>query len=347
MTEKLKPKVLFIDDERDSLIPIPFILKEYDVQLATSGEEGLKLLDSSTDIVISDQRMPRMTGLDTLRECKSRYPDTIRILLTAWADLDTVMEALNDAEVYRCLTKPCRDFEMKKVIRDALEIRDLQNAQKRLASLGTIAAGLSHELNTPLGYVIANTELLREGLILSPEIDSLISGISIGAEHIHKVIQDIETITTIGISPPVLHDFNQLIQESISDTEIPTRIKIRAHLSSIPKFIGYPEHYQKIIAHLLKYAMNAKEKAGEINICTGMKEDYAVLIIGDTEQGIGGLVEEQSFNSFFSTQASGVGLGLTISRAITEACGGTLSLHWTDEGSEARLRLPIIREVQK
>lgn len=124
----MKPAILFVDDEENILSSLVrlFRKEEYDLLTATSGADGLKIMESrEISLVISDHRMPGMTGVDFLARVKDISPDTIRIMLTGYADLEAAISAINKGEVYRFISKPWNDDELKLTVRQSLDYRDL------------------------------------------------------------------------------------------------------------------------------------------------------------------------------------------------------------------------------
>ena len=121
---KVKPALLFVDDERRVLTSMRAMFRrEYDVLLANSGYEALEILEKRDDIhvVVSDQRMPGMTGVELLATVKGDYPSSMRILLTGYADLDAVEASINESEVFRYLMKPCPTDELKDAVALAVQ----------------------------------------------------------------------------------------------------------------------------------------------------------------------------------------------------------------------------------
>lgn len=104
-----KANVMFVDDEPRVLSSMRALFRrDYNVHLANSGNEALELLEQQDmDVIVSDQRMPGMTGVDVLKACKQRAPRAMRILLTGYADKDAIAASINEGEVFRYLTKPC------------------------------------------------------------------------------------------------------------------------------------------------------------------------------------------------------------------------------------------------
>ncbi len=127
--------ILFVDDEKNILNSLKRLLRKEDYRLltASSGEEGLKILaENEVHLVITDLRMPEMNGIEFLTRLRVDYPDLIRIILTGYTDVDTLIESINKGHVYKFFLKPWNDDDLKIEIRKALERYDLIAANKRL-----------------------------------------------------------------------------------------------------------------------------------------------------------------------------------------------------------------------
>lgn len=116
--------VLCVDDEPNILRSLRWLLqKDYQVEVATSGYDGLELISKSDfDVVISDQRMPGMIGSDFLHEVRRRSPRSMRILLTGYSDLQSILKSVNDSEVFRFVNKPWQMQDLLKTVGDAARI---------------------------------------------------------------------------------------------------------------------------------------------------------------------------------------------------------------------------------
>ena len=152
-------KVLCVDDEPHVLSGISRTLgMEFDVRTAPGGKEGLALLaaDGPFAVVISDMRMPGMNGAEFLKAVRNRAPDTIRLLLTGQADLDSAIEAVNGAQIFRFLTKPCAADVLLQTVQSASEQFRLVLAEQELLqetlyeSVGVLTEVLS--LVTPVAF---------------------------------------------------------------------------------------------------------------------------------------------------------------------------------------------------
>lgn len=117
-------RVLCVDDEPNVLRALNWLLqKDFDVTTAGSGHEGLALVrESGFDVVISDQRMPEMSGVDFLREVRSIRPRAMRILLTGYSDMEAVLRSVNESEIFRYINKPWNVDELPRIVAQAAEI---------------------------------------------------------------------------------------------------------------------------------------------------------------------------------------------------------------------------------
>ncbi len=123
-----KHTILIVDDEEMILKSIFRVLRNdnYQILTAQSGEEGLAVLKQyDVHLVISDQKMPGMNGLDFLKRVKTDYPQILTIMLTGQAELEIAMDAINKAGVYKFILKPWNDDDLKVTIRRALETLEL------------------------------------------------------------------------------------------------------------------------------------------------------------------------------------------------------------------------------
>jgi len=127
--------VLCVDDEKNILSALKRLLRKEDYELltASNGEEALKILDENTvQLVMSDQRMPEMSGTELFEKVKERYPEIIRIILTGYTEIDAITGAINQGNIYKFFLKPWNDETLKLEIRKALDQYDLIKINKEL-----------------------------------------------------------------------------------------------------------------------------------------------------------------------------------------------------------------------
>ena len=141
--------LLIVDDEPMILKAILRILRNdrYVIFTSENADEGLKLIENrEVDLVISDQNMPGMSGLEFLRNVKADHPDTLTIMLTGQTDINVAMQAINDAGVYKFILKPWDDDDFKLTIRRALESKELMRERDTLKERVQSRDAILHQL---------------------------------------------------------------------------------------------------------------------------------------------------------------------------------------------------------
>ena len=133
-TEKIN--VLYIDDEVNNLDSFKAAFRrDYNVFTAISAYDGLQVLNQNQiEIVFSDQRMPEMTGVEFFAQIKDKHPDCMRILITGFTDIATVIDAINMGQVYRYVSKPWCNEDLKILINQAYEVYRLREENKELTA---------------------------------------------------------------------------------------------------------------------------------------------------------------------------------------------------------------------
>ena len=162
--------VLFVDDEKNMLRCVNRLTmeEEYELVTASSGDEGLGILEERpVKVVVSDYRMPGMNGVDFLKRVKEKWPFTIRIILSGFADVDTAMRAINEGEIYKFLPKPWDDDFLLVTIRRAIEKYDLVSENRKLTEeLKALNAVLERKVEERTRDLTLQSEVLK----LSQEI---------------------------------------------------------------------------------------------------------------------------------------------------------------------------------
>jgi response regulator RpfG family c-di-GMP phosphodiesterase len=131
----MNTRVLLVDDDPNVLAAYTRQLRNrYEIESAQGAEDALQLIRKNAvyAVVVSDMKMPGMDGIELLSRIRETSPETVRIMLTGYADLETAMEAVNQGNIFRFLTKPCAPAVMNRVIRDAVEQYRLVTAEKEL-----------------------------------------------------------------------------------------------------------------------------------------------------------------------------------------------------------------------
>jgi len=132
---KPERKLLLVDDEPSILSSLRRLLRQdgYQIMTAAHGQAGLDLLaHTEIDVIVSDQRMPGMTGVEFLRKVKTLYPHTVRIVLSGFTELKSVTDAVNEGAIYKFLTKPWEDVQLREHILEAFQHKEMADENRRL-----------------------------------------------------------------------------------------------------------------------------------------------------------------------------------------------------------------------
>jgi two-component system, probable response regulator PhcQ len=134
-----KHTILIVDDEHNILNSLSRLLKSDDCEIITadSAEDGLKKLKDAggVDLIISDNCLPNTSGLDFLIKARHLYPDVVRMLITGYPDLESTIQAINKGQVYRFITKPWENDELKLIVKQALEYFDVLRDNRTLLNI--------------------------------------------------------------------------------------------------------------------------------------------------------------------------------------------------------------------
>jgi len=158
MSEPTPITLLFVDDEPSILSSLKRLFRPQGYQIFTGegAAAGLEILEKEpVDLIISDMRMPVMDGARFLEQARLRWPDTIRILLTGYADIESTIAAINQGQIYRYINKPWDDTEIVLIVREALERRRLEQENGRLNSVVEAQNNELRELNAGLEQKVA------------------------------------------------------------------------------------------------------------------------------------------------------------------------------------------------
>jgi response regulator RpfG family c-di-GMP phosphodiesterase len=132
--EKKIINVLYVDDEANNLTSFRATFRRaFNISTAESADEGMQILENEEiHVILSDQRMPRTTGIEFFENVQARFPDPIRILITGYTDINAVIDAINRGQVYKYLTKPWVEEDVKIFVEKAFEVYRLRKENSDL-----------------------------------------------------------------------------------------------------------------------------------------------------------------------------------------------------------------------
>jgi signal transduction histidine kinase len=211
--------LLIVDDEPDVLDSLRHQFhRSYRVLTHTSGKEAVETLQNDeVDLILSDQRMPGMTGDQLLRRARELKPDTIRMLFTGYADIQAVISAVNEGHIFRYILKPWDSAELEGIIRQGVDQCDLLAERRRLiaelqstnsqllgANLELARAGklktafievASHEFNTPINLVLGLSELLKLSSVERPDHElEILRQINASGRQLARLVSNMWTL---------------------------------------------------------------------------------------------------------------------------------------------------------
>lgn len=202
----MKHSILCVDDEVDNVEALERLFRrKYNVLTATSGAEALKIVkQEKISLIVTDQRMPNMTGVEFLSASMKHQPDAIRILLTGYTDIESVISAINSGQVYRYVTKPWDPVDLANTVDKAIERFELsaelkeknqalELALKELKVLDEAKSNfmilINHELKTPLTVIMSYLELMNETKI-DEDQKKYLARIGGSADRLQALIND-------------------------------------------------------------------------------------------------------------------------------------------------------------
>ncbi len=233
----LTEKILFVDDDENILVSLKRQLrKKANIFTALNGKEGLELIKSEGPfaVVVSDMRMPMMNGAAFLTEVKELSPNSVRILLTGQADLESAIEAVNRGQIFRFLTKPCPPAVMAEALVSAINNHRLINAEKELLEktlFGTVKV-LTEILS------MTNPTIFSQGVRVKQYVTFLINKLDLADNWDLQIAAMLSSLGYINISEKVLDKLLTgtplSVEEEIARAE--SQQMIMGLLRNIPRF---------------------------------------------------------------------------------------------------------------
>jgi two-component system NtrC family sensor kinase len=387
-----KPVVLVVDDDLNNLklVSASLTLEGYEVVCASTGEEGLEVLaERQVDLLLLDVRMPGLDGIQVCRVVRAQ-PAFARmpiVFLTAdQADAERTLLGL-DAGGDEYLHKPISRRMLSARVRNLLRLANAERERQlltqvaqaeKLAAVGQVAAGVAHEVNNPLSFILSNLESLRgyvndlSRVILAyrhgPEagaaldrtlgIDALMADVKPlldetvqGGSRVRAIVQELKTFARQDPDTFEPVDLAEVARCTLvlTERELSSKATLVKDLKMARLELAPRQKLHQVMLNLLVNAMHAIEArplSGErhtIRVSTRTEGDVAVLEVSDTGCGIPEKVRTRIFEPFFTTKSVGVGtgLGLSVCAMVIDRLGGTIDLDSTEgQGTTFTIRVP-------
>ncbi len=329
--------VLIVDDETSVLSALKRELKAVaPILTCDTPQEALKVLKTRTvAVIISDYKMPGQNGIELLSSLKELPYEPVKILMTAFSELDIAVEAVNTAGIFYFLRKPWNSVELKTLVSRALdtfkERNELKYCRQRLVDIDSIKKGitgvLSHELNTPLTTLKGYATLLNSKTT-SAELQNIIDGLNGSVERLEAFIsQTVETAALeLGSTKETKKKMNvgDLISKYFDFIPVERTLEIES----------YPLTIEKAFAKLSVYVQGK----GEVSGFCELNQEYLSLVININNNNIETVKRSTSMEPTGDIMNhTGTGLDLVYIAAALKACNITFNILNIDTGLRLEL----------
>jgi signal transduction histidine kinase len=348
----LKHTVLIIDDEKDNLDALERIFrKKYEVLKALNHHEAMSFLKTKTiSLIISDQRMPEMTGVELLAKSIALQPDAIRILLTGYTDIESVISAINSGQIYRYITKPWDPRELEMTVSRALERfemsqelkqknNELEEAYQELKTLDQAKSHfmilVNHELKTPLTNIINYLSLLKETR-LSEDQEKPIQRLESSTERLKELIFDVLEFVSAETGHTKLNAKKNKFKATLEAALEPLKSQLEKKSQKIivnleqEQFVFDPQIMKSVLQRILHNAIKFGDEGSAITIKSNLEKDGHTKI---TVQNKGKSLDQKTIQKIMKpfeidenimNHSKGIGMGLSISQALLKLHGSHL-----------------------
>jgi two-component system, sensor histidine kinase and response regulator len=352
--------MIILDDEVNILNACMrlFINEQFGVFVTSDSQKALAAIEGNdVKVVLSDYRMPALSGVEFLSQVKAKNPATMRMLFTGYADVEMAEDAINQGEIYRLIDKPWNDDELLMTVREAIKLFDLrrenellfvktqqQNVElKKLDKLkDDFVASISHELRTPLNTMMIVLENIKIGIAgnpesFSPKMHEYLDIIQRSTGRLRAMIDDLLDVFKLE-SPeftisPVRAKLQDLMNNEIAAMQAQIdekKLKLEVNLGEDIYLQVDPRRFGQVIMNLLSNAVKFTDTGGRIGVSVERAGTEAVCRITDTGKGIETKDLELIFDRFYQVATTregkpqGTGLGLAICRKIIAIHGGSI-----------------------
>lgn len=367
--------ILLVDDEHQALKYFARLFSaEFEVLTCSSADEALRLFEQRgghISVIVSDHRMPVTTGVALLSVVREKWPDTIRLLTTAFADTDSLAASINDAGVHRYIAKPWDLDALRQVLEDASRTYS-ENAGPGHPPVSQVAAAtgvlpplvgvVAHELATPL----LSIEMTSKSILNAVE-DELAASKAVQNAGMQKSLETFaRAAQRIGEDAARARRLARSLAELARDTTARSafmrvgmatcvqravdlfpyqgreRALVTLDLSDDFVFVGTDVLMTAVITNVLSNALEAVRGEPEPSISVELRRgaQYNSVVVRDSGPGVPRSIGGQEFQPFVSGKQNGTGLGLAICDWIVKSFGGLIRLDSKPEATEVEIQLP-------
>lgn len=363
----MKHTILCVDDEVDNVEALERLFRrKYHVLKATSGAEGLEILKKEqVSLIISDQRMPQMTGVEFLEKSLKTHPEAVRILLTGYTDIDSVIAAINSGQIYRYVTKPWDPVDLQTAVDRAIERYQLNQELKSTNSALTEALNelktldeaknqfmilINHELKTPLTVLLSFLQLLNDTK-MDEEQQMYVKRIQSSSDRLKSLIDDVLQLVSAETG---------LLKVNLKKTSTENIVRsLPAHLMELAgekeQIINFevedvqvkadPQVIEQVLVRLIDNAIKFGSKQTEINIEIHPSSDNRVSFSIENEgksiskSMIQKILKPFTLDENIMNHTKGTGLGLSLCQALLKTHNSKLDIE--SSGNKVKVSFDI------
>ncbi len=369
MTPRNAPKnikVLYLDDEKNNLRSFKAAFRrDYQVFTAGNTEDAFSIIKAhKPHVIFSDQRMPVTTGVEFFNAVRQVFPDPVRILITGFTDVNDIIDAINKGHVYRYITKPWSEAEIKVAIENAFDLyhtrlqlkEKVADLEKTNNELNRFVYSVSHDLRSPIASVLGLVKVSKLEVKdqvaqeLFEKVDDSVHKLDMLVNNIidyYKNSKAGEDISKI--------DFNHLVEDvknHLHSGETENAFRLNSKVDQKASFYGDYFRLRVVLSHLVANAIKFKKPDQEmavIELSFSIDEEKASITVQD--HGIGILQDhiEQIFKMFFrgKEDLAGSGLGLYIVKEALAKMGGKIDVESSpNKGAEFSIELPNLSPAE-
>jgi signal transduction histidine kinase len=353
-----KPNILVVDDEIGPRESLRVILKPYyNVYAVEKAQDAIEMLNLiPVDLVTLDLKMPGLSGTKVLEKIKQHDPDIEAIIITGYGSMDTAVEGLR-LGAFDYISKPFDVNHILSLVRRALERRQARVELKNVKS--EFLANISHELRTPLSVVIGFVSILLDQLIgqLTEQQQKALERVYKNSGELLELIDNVLILTSLNAGDLILNEQEfeagaMLVECAKRYESLMQEKSIELAVESPPRgapLVGDPVKLGRIVQNLLHNAIKFTPAGKKITVKIASSPEGEVVEIEIVDTGTG-MPEQhiermfqpfQQMDSSLRRQFSGLGLGLTVARRLTDFLGGSLQIKsQRDVGTRVTLRVP-------
>ncbi len=370
----MKHSILCVDDEADNVDALERLFRrKYRVFKATSGDQALEILaENPVSVIISDQRMPQMTGVELLAESLKTHPRSIRILLTGYTDIDSVISAINNGHVYRYVTKPWDPVDLSNAVDKAIELFELtaelveknRALEFALSELKTLDQAknqfmilVNHELKTPLTSMISFSDLLSETKLDSDQ-SLYLSRVRTSANRLQDMVNDalefvLAETKQMKIEPRALDASALFLMNSV-----PEKVRELAKVRMVdfafnlePAKIRVDEKSTRnVFRRLVHNAAKFADSDTAISIHGQVVDEHYEVSISNhgrpiEEARLVQMLKPYTLNENAMNHSVGTGMGLSICQALLKLQSSSLLLSCQKNAITAQFKLPLTSKL--